>query len=208
MRKTLLSASLSVLVAGAATIEAVAAEQTIYLGGYGGSFERLLKEKILPPFEQETGAKIVYVPGNSTDTLAKLQALVAVVDVKAGDDGTLRVWDRAKGAELTAAQLGSADLTAVDLTDAKLDGADLDRARLTRAILVNVSFVDAKLTLVDLDDNDLTSCTFLRTDLEKCSMARTGPTEDSKMGKATAEETLANSSSTSTASRLPSPRPP
>lgn len=51
-----------------------AQDKTLYLGGYGGSFEKLLKEKVLPPFEQETGAKIVYVPGNSTDTLAKLQA--------------------------------------------------------------------------------------------------------------------------------------
>ena len=48
-----------------------AQDNTIYLGGYGGSFEKLLKEKILPSFESETGAKIVYVPGNSTDTLAK-----------------------------------------------------------------------------------------------------------------------------------------
>lgn len=51
-----------------------AQDKTLYLGGYGGSFEKLLKEKVLPPFEEETGAKIVYVPGNSTDTLAKLQA--------------------------------------------------------------------------------------------------------------------------------------
>jgi hypothetical protein len=36
----------------------------------------------------------------------------------------------------------------------------------------------------------------------KCSIARTGPTLDSKMGNATAEEILANSSSTSSASTL------
>ena len=91
MRKILLSASLSVLVAGAAAIQTAAAEQTIYLGGYGGSFERLLKEKILPPFEQETGAKIVYVPGNSTDTLAKLQAQknAQELDVVFLDDGPM-----------------------------------------------------------------------------------------------------------------------
>src|SRR3546814_5308796 len=35
----------------------------------------------------------------------------------------------------------------------------------------------------------------------KCSMARTGPTDDSKMGKATAEEIFANSSRTISASR-------
>jgi putative spermidine/putrescine transport system substrate-binding protein len=50
------------------------AVETIYVGGFGGSTEKLFKEKIIPPFEAKTGAKVVYVPGNSTDTLAKLQA--------------------------------------------------------------------------------------------------------------------------------------
>jgi len=42
----------------------------------------------------------------------------------------------------------------------------------------------------------------------KCSIARAGPTELSKTGNAIAGETFANSSRTSSASRLPSPRPP
>jgi putative spermidine/putrescine transport system substrate-binding protein len=50
------------------------AEQTLYVGGYGGSTENIFKDKIIPPFEAKTGAKVVYVPGNSTDILAKLQA--------------------------------------------------------------------------------------------------------------------------------------
>jgi putative spermidine/putrescine transport system substrate-binding protein len=33
-----------------------------------------MKEKISPPFEARTGAKVVYVPGNSTDILAKIRA--------------------------------------------------------------------------------------------------------------------------------------
>lgn len=57
----------------AASMSAHAAE-TIYVGGYGGSTEQLFKEKIIPAFEAKTGAKVVYVPGNSTDILAKLQA--------------------------------------------------------------------------------------------------------------------------------------
>lgn len=36
--------------------------------------ETTFREKIIPPFEAKTGMKIVYVAGNSTDTLAKLQA--------------------------------------------------------------------------------------------------------------------------------------
>ena len=44
--------------------------------------------------------------------------------------------------------------------------------------------------------------------LPKYSIARTGPTQDSNTGKATAPETLASSSMTISASTLPSPRPP
>jgi putative spermidine/putrescine transport system substrate-binding protein len=52
----------------------VNAAETIYVGGYGGSVEQSFKEKIIPAFEAKTGSKVVYVPGNSTDILAKLQA--------------------------------------------------------------------------------------------------------------------------------------
>lgn len=50
------------------------AAETVYVGGYGGSTEQAFKEKIIPPFEAKTGSKVVYVSGNSTDLLAKLQA--------------------------------------------------------------------------------------------------------------------------------------
>ncbi|CAL8481237.1 ABC transporter substrate-binding protein [Caballeronia sp. S22] len=51
------------------------ADTTIYVGGYGGSTEKLLKEKLIPEFEKrEAGVKVVYVAGNSTDILAKLEA--------------------------------------------------------------------------------------------------------------------------------------
>lgn len=64
---------------------------TLYLGGYGGSFERLLKEQIIPPFEEAHNVKVVYVPGNSTDTLAKLQAQKdnQELDVVFLDDGPM-----------------------------------------------------------------------------------------------------------------------
>ena len=57
----------------AATLSARAAE-TMYVAGFGGTVETAFREKIIPPFEAKTGVKVVYVPGNSTDTLAKLQA--------------------------------------------------------------------------------------------------------------------------------------
>ncbi|WP_345816647.1 ABC transporter substrate-binding protein (plasmid) [Paraburkholderia sp. PREW-6R] len=51
-----------------------AADTTMYVAGFGGDVEKAFREKIVPPFEAKTGVKVVYVPANSTDTLAKLQA--------------------------------------------------------------------------------------------------------------------------------------
>lgn len=50
------------------------AQTTLYVGGPGGSIETTIKEKIIPTFEARTQTKVVYVPGNSTDILAKIQA--------------------------------------------------------------------------------------------------------------------------------------
>jgi len=65
---------------------------TLYVGSYGGSSEKLFKEKIIPVFEAAHKVKIVYVAGNSTDTLAKLQAQKArqELDVVLLDDGPMQ----------------------------------------------------------------------------------------------------------------------
>ena len=91
MQSRIVSAALSAALATTAVSVAQAQDQTLYLGGYGGSFEKLLKETILPPFEAENNVKIVYVPGNSTDTLAKLQAQKGKqeLDVVFLDDGPM-----------------------------------------------------------------------------------------------------------------------
>jgi putative spermidine/putrescine transport system substrate-binding protein len=67
------------------------AERTLYLAGYGGSTETLLKEKVLPQWEKDNDAKVVYIPGNSTTTLAKLQAQKnsQEIDVAFIDDGPM-----------------------------------------------------------------------------------------------------------------------
>jgi putative spermidine/putrescine transport system substrate-binding protein len=57
----------------AATCSAGAAE-TLYLAGWGGDIEKVFREKIIPPFEAKNDAKINYVTGNSSDTLAKVMA--------------------------------------------------------------------------------------------------------------------------------------
>jgi putative spermidine/putrescine transport system substrate-binding protein len=90
MKRNVLSAA--VLLACAMTAGAASAQTpTLYLGSYGGSTEKLFKENIIPAFEAKHKVKIVYVAGNSTDTLAKLQAQKAApeLDVILVDDGPM-----------------------------------------------------------------------------------------------------------------------
>ena len=88
MRKpiSVLSAAVLALSAGFAS-----AQTTLYVGGSGGSTEKLFKEKIIPAFEAKTGAKVVYIAGNSTDILAKLQAQKAKQEMSLAiiDDGPM-----------------------------------------------------------------------------------------------------------------------
>ncbi|MEO5732564.1 MAG: ABC transporter substrate-binding protein [Rubrivivax sp.] len=62
----------AVLVAGAAS--PAFAQKTLYIGMNGGAYEKIYTEHIFPGFEKATGAKVVVVPGTSTDILAKVQA--------------------------------------------------------------------------------------------------------------------------------------
>ena len=71
---------------------AVSAQQkTLYVAGYGGSFEKTIRDEVIPTFEKENGVKVEYVAGNSTDTLAKLQAQKGnqQIDVAIVDDGPM-----------------------------------------------------------------------------------------------------------------------
>lgn len=51
-----------------------AGQKTLYVAGYGGSFEQTMRREIIPGFERQAGVRVEYVAGNSTDTLARLQA--------------------------------------------------------------------------------------------------------------------------------------
>ena len=68
-----------------------AQEKTLVLGGYGGSFETLMKEHIIPGFEKEHNVKVQFIPGNSTENLARLQAQKGnqEMDVVILDDGPM-----------------------------------------------------------------------------------------------------------------------
>jgi len=89
-------------------------QQSLIVAGYGGSFEQTMRKEVFPGFEAKHGVKIEYVAGNSTDTLAKLQAQKGnqQIDVAIVDDGPM----------YQAIQLGFcgkiADLPAANLFDA------------------------------------------------------------------------------------------
>lgn len=108
----LAAASLAALIASAST--AAAQQKTFYVAGYGGSFEKTMRDEVIPDFEKKHGVKVEYVAGNSTDTLAKLQAQKGnqQIDVAIVDDGPM----------YQAIQLGFCgpikDLPAKDLYDA------------------------------------------------------------------------------------------
>ena len=68
-----------------------AQQKTLYVAGYGGSFEKTIRDEVIPAFEKANGVKVEYVAGNSTDTLAKLQAQKGnqQIDVAIVDDGPM-----------------------------------------------------------------------------------------------------------------------
>lgn len=87
-------ASLGSLVAAAVLAAATApasAQTTLTLGLYGGSFEKTMRETVIPGFQKEHKVEFKLVAGNSTDTLARLQAQKAKqeMDVVFLDDGVL-----------------------------------------------------------------------------------------------------------------------
>jgi putative spermidine/putrescine transport system substrate-binding protein len=75
----------------AGTLSAGAQQKTFYVAGYGGSFEQTMRKEIIPAFEKKHNVKVEYVAGNSTDTLAKLQAQKGnqQIDVIIVDDGPM-----------------------------------------------------------------------------------------------------------------------
>ncbi|GAB3629886.1 ABC transporter substrate-binding protein [Pandoraea terrae] len=89
IRKLGMAAAAASLVLGMAKANA---DTTLYVGAYGGSFEQMLKKDVIPSFEHANpGTKVVVVPGDSTTTLAKLQAQKgkAGMDVAFLDDGPM-----------------------------------------------------------------------------------------------------------------------
>ncbi|MCF8482222.1 MAG: ABC transporter substrate-binding protein [Rhodospirillum sp.] len=68
-----------------------AQDKVLTVGGYGGSFETLMKELIIPEFEKQHDVTVQFVSGNSTENLARLQAQKGnqELDVVILDDGPM-----------------------------------------------------------------------------------------------------------------------
>ncbi|SFU89805.1 putative spermidine/putrescine transport system substrate-binding protein [Polaromonas sp. YR568] len=64
------SFALALIGAGASTAQ----QPTLYVGGPGGSAQKLFQERIIPAFEATHKVKVTYVPGISSELVAKLQA--------------------------------------------------------------------------------------------------------------------------------------
>src|SRR5215207_11609851 len=89
MKHLFLVTAVSIATFASAPSAVFAQQKTLYVAGYGGSFEKTIRDEVIPAFEQTNGVKIEYVAGNSTDTLAKLQAQKGnqQIDVAIVDDG-------------------------------------------------------------------------------------------------------------------------
>jgi len=67
------------------------AQDTLYFAGYSGDFQKTFETAIIPEFEAKHDVKVVYVPGSSSENLAKLQAQRASqqINVALLDDGPM-----------------------------------------------------------------------------------------------------------------------
>jgi putative spermidine/putrescine transport system substrate-binding protein len=89
MRNALFGTALlgTVLCAGLAGAQ----PKTIYIAGYGGSYETTMREQVFPAFEREANVKVEYIAGNSTDNLARMiaQRSNQRIDAVVMDDGPM-----------------------------------------------------------------------------------------------------------------------
>ena len=91
MGRSISAAALAGAMALLAAASAAGQSKTLTVASYGGSWEQQMRKDVIPAFEQKHGVKVEYVAGNSTDTLAKLQAQKGnqVIDVAIVDDGPM-----------------------------------------------------------------------------------------------------------------------
>lgn len=71
----------------------LAAQEAIYFAGYAGDFQTMFETEIAPGFESANNVDIVFVPGNSSQTIAKLQAQKGNQEISVAlvDDGPMQM---------------------------------------------------------------------------------------------------------------------
>lgn len=91
MRGKLLMGAAALGLGYAAAGSAAAQETVVYFAAYGGSFEQMMREELIPAFEARHGVRVEYVAGNSTDNIARLVAQRdnQQIDVVIVDDGPM-----------------------------------------------------------------------------------------------------------------------
>lgn len=69
------------------------AQETMYFAGYSGDFQTMFEAEVVPGFESEHNVDIVFVPGNSSQTIAKLQAQKGNQEISVAlvDDGPMQM---------------------------------------------------------------------------------------------------------------------
>ncbi|MEV4475561.1 ABC transporter substrate-binding protein [Nonomuraea sp. NPDC049504] len=86
----LLAAALALAALTACAPPAPATSQDrLVVAGYGGSYQEVFEQAVLPDFEKACGCEVTYIAGSSTDTVAKLKAQkdAPQIDVALIDDG-------------------------------------------------------------------------------------------------------------------------
>jgi len=72
VRRLLLAAVAAIGITGLAV--PAMAQQRLVVAAYGGSYESIMRQSVIPAFERANNARVDYLAGNSSDSLARLQA--------------------------------------------------------------------------------------------------------------------------------------
>jgi len=91
MKNLFLASAISIVTLRASPVGGFGAAEDALCRGLWRLFEKTIRDEVIPAFEKANGVKVEYVAGNSTDTLAKLQAQKGnqQIDVAIVDDGPM-----------------------------------------------------------------------------------------------------------------------
>ena len=74
MMRRLLLAATALMGAAFGAAGTASAQDRLVVAAYGGSYEKIMRESVIPEFEKANNVKVDYLAGNSSDSLARLQA--------------------------------------------------------------------------------------------------------------------------------------